>query len=172
MSASTQKNQEPVKCHRKCCEICAKLLCTDKKVKVLTGDNNWEILNSARFSCKTRNLVYVLFDQVTKKVYYVGHTGQSLENRINQHTGGKKRKGGNSKFRDGLLEESSKNRIFYHITAMRSHPSRVRRLQHEKEYIQKLKPLWNVQVEFQWWQNRSNEFKVSDQTESSYLDSD
>ena len=109
MNASTQKNQLPVKCSRKCCLICAKVLCTDKKVEVLTGDNNFETINAARFSCKTRNLVYVLFDKNTREVYYVGHTGQSLETRIYQHTGGKKLKGGNSKFRDGLLDDQRRH---------------------------------------------------------------
>ena len=138
-------------------------------MEVLTGDNNFETINAARFSCKTRNLVYVLFDKNTREVYYVGHTGQSLETRIYQHTGGKKLKGGNSKFRDGLLDDSSKNKIFYEITAVRSHPSRVRRLSHEKEYIQLLKPSWNVQVEFQWWNNKSNEFKPNENTEHTEL---
>ena len=81
--------------------------------------------------------------------------------------------------------DSSVNKIFYQITAVRSHPSRVRRLAHEKELIQKLKPSWNVQVEFLWWNNRSNEFKEreceqkqqssteqSEQREHTSLDSD
>ena len=96
----------------------------------------------------------------------VGHTGQSLECRIYQHTGGKKRRGGNSKFRNGLLNDNAKNKIFYKITAVRSHPSRVRRLAHEKELIQKLKPSWNVQVEYQWWSNKSNEFKLAGSSET------
>ena len=171
MAASTQKNQSPVKCLRKCCLICEKALCIDKKVKVLTGNNDWETINAARFSCKTRNLVYIIFDKNTKKVFYVGHTGQSLESRIYQHTGGKKLKGGNSKFRYGLLDDNSKNKIFYDITAVRSHPSRVRRLAHEKELIQKLKPSWNIQVEFLWWNNRSNEFNQNVETDNVDLDS-
>ena len=159
MFASTHRNQKPVKCGRKCCLICEKVLCTDKQIEVITGNNEKEILYAARFSCKTRNLVYIVFEKFTKKVLYVGHTGQSLESRIYQHTGGKKLKGGNSKFRYGLLPDTSVNKIFYEVTAVRSHPSRVRRLEHEKEYIQKLKPSWNVQVQFLWWNNRSNESK-------------
>ena len=53
----------------------------------------------------------------------MGHTGQSLEARFNQHFGKKKKpkndndkkqkgKHGNSKFRDGLRGEKAKNRIF------------------------------------------------------------
>ena len=121
MTASTAKNQNPVKCKRKCCLICEKVLCTDKTVKVTTGDNKKETIQAARFSCKTRNVVYILFDVFSREVYYVGHTGQSLENRIYQHTGGKKLKGGNSKFRNGLLQDTSINKIFYQITAVRSH---------------------------------------------------
>ena len=159
MILAGKQNKTPQKCNRKKCLICQHALCTEPKVEIKSGDGTIHEVHAARFSCKSRNVIYIIFDKKTKVCYYVGHTGQSIESRIYQHTGGKKNmKGGNSKFKNGFVTDKSKHKIHFYITAISSHPSRVRRLEHEKEWIRKLKPSWNIQVEYHWWSHQSNEF--------------
>ena len=120
---------------------------------------------AARFSCRTRNVIYIVFCPNTFKVYYVGHTGQSISTRFYQHTGGKRQqKGGNKKFRFGMLPDSNVNKIHFKITAIQSHPSRVRRKELEKKWIKKSHPQWNTQTEYNWWIAQSNEYTDREMT--------
>ena len=108
-------------------------------------------------------MIYIVFDIDTKEVFYVGHTDQPVSTRIYQHCGGKKSvKGGNSKFRRGLLTDGSIHQTKFRVTAIKSHPSRVRRLEQEQQWIDTLQPTWNVQREHHWWTKHSYEEQDAD----------
>ena len=159
MITSAHVNKKPVACGDHKCTFCKYIICTDKKVTLFDKYDNPLIINAARFSCRTRNVVYIIFCTLTFKVYYVGHTGQSISTRFYQHCGGKRQqRGGNSKFRQGMLEDSNENKIHFRITAIQSHPSRVRRKELEKKWIKISHPLWNVQTEYNWWSAQSHEY--------------
>ena len=76
-------------------------------------------------------------------VLYVGHTGQTIGTRMNQHRVGK---------------SCIRNNSTYKLIAIHSDISKAKRLQDEKWYIHKLKPLWNVQRRFHWWTSESHQF--------------
>ena len=149
-------NNLPCKCNRKFCEFC-KNICIDPLVVLSTSHGEDIEIKAARFSCKTRYLVYIIFDETSKQALYVGHTGQAIETRFHSHMGGKKKKSGKSKIRNGFLPAGHKDRIYFKITAVHAHKYRVKRLEAERHWINALKPIWNVQVEHHWWSNKTHE---------------
>ena len=157
MLSGAHADQNPVKCGRKICDICP-VICLLKTVDLLDPDGNLHSLRAARFTCKSHNLIYFIFDPVTQSPLYIGHTGQKLLSRMYQHRGGKKKNSGKSKIRFGFLKDTSPNKIFFKITAISASPYRVKRLETERFYINLFKPAWNVQLQHFWWQDASFEY--------------
>ena len=159
MITSANQNTHPTKCGRTCCDLCP-LISTDKVFEIVDYNGVEHKLQAARFSCKSSNLVYFIFDTKNKRALYCGHTGQALETRFRQHRGGKKKNSGKSRIRYGFLPETSKNFIDFRISAIQASKYRVRRLNLEYHWIQTLLPLWNCQLVHQWWMSKSYETKT------------
>ena len=137
--ASTQPTQEvgPMRCYKQNCKTCKHIF-----IASTWTDNDNYSHKIARFSCKSRNLIYILIEPDTNEVLYVGHTGQTIHARMNQHRIGK---------------SCIRNHTSYHLVAIQSDISKAKRLQDEKWYINKLKPKWNVQRKFHWWTSESHQ---------------
>ena len=128
---------KPVKCPKgNACPLCRHI-----HTEHTWTDNNGHVHVLARFSCKTRNLVYILYDEPTNCVLYVGHTGQTIGTRFYQHRKGK---------------SSIRNNSFK-LVALKASPSKAKRLEKEKQLILQLKPAWNVQRKFHWWTSESHQ---------------
>ena len=127
-------NSSPTPCGHKKCKICD-LIITMPSITI-SGHR----LNLARFSCQSRNLIYIIISPDLKTCYYVGHTGQALATRISQHRNTK------SKFKT----------FNYKIAAIQSSKSIVKRLTHENIMIKKLDPAWSTQRHKHWYSTASH----------------
>ena len=137
LDCTRHANNSPVQCPKaNNCPLCRHIL-TDKTWTDFYGRVHFQ----ARFSCKTRNLVYILYDENTNRALYVGHTGQTIGTRFYQHRKGK----------------SSIRNTNFKLVALKSSPSKAKRLEHEKQLILHLKPEWNVQRKFHWWNSESHQ---------------
>ena len=161
MRSGAHNDQDPVRCGRKICDICP-LICTSKTVSLVQPEGEFVEFKAARFTCKSHNLIYFIFDPISREPLYIGHTGQKLLTRMYQHRGGKKKNSGKSKIRFGFLKNTSPNKINFQITAIAASPYRVKRLETERFYINKFKPTWNTQLQHFWWQDASFEFTEKD----------
>ena len=158
MLSGAHADQNPVKCGRKICDVCP-VISLSKTIDLLDQDGNIHTIKAARFTCKSANVIYFIFDPITKMPLYIGHTGQKLLSRMYQHRGGKKNNSGKSKIRYGFVKDSSPNKINFQITAISASPYRVKRHEAERYYINLFRPLWNVQIQHFWWQDASLEYK-------------
>ena len=157
MLSGAHADQNPVRCGRKICDTCP-VISLSKTVILIDPNEVLHTIKAARFTCKSRNLIYFIFDPITKVPLYIGHTGQQLLSRMYQHRGGKKKNSGKSKIRFGFLKNNSPNKIHFQITAITASPLRVKRLETERFYINIFKPTWNCQLQHFWWQDASFEY--------------
>ena len=74
----------PTKCFKPKCKTCKHIL-----LESTWTDNSNYTHKIANFSCKSRNLIYILIEPSNNTVLYVGHTGQTIGTRMNQHRVGK-----------------------------------------------------------------------------------
>lgn len=157
MLSGAHTDQNPARCGRKICDTCP-VICLLKSVDLLDFEGRLHSIRAARFTCKSSNLIYFIFDPVTFKPLYIGHTGRKLLTRMYEHRGGKKKNSGKSKIRFGFLKNSSPNKINFQITAITASPYRVKRLETERFYINLFRPAWNTQLQHFWWQDASFEY--------------
>ena len=133
--SSAHKNNNPQPCPSQTCHTCSRM----HRDKMWVSSSGLS-LTQARWSCKTKNLIYFCVDPITNEVYYIGHTGQTIGTRFYQHKKGKLK-----------LRTST-----YKIVAISGSESIVKRLEVEQHYIELLDPTWNVQKCFNFWMKESN----------------
>ena len=157
MRSGAHTDQNPVRCGRKICDICP-LICLSKTVNLIDPEGETHEIKAARFTCKSHNLIYFIFDPIKSEPLYIGHTGQMLLTRMYQHRGGKKKNSGKSKIRFGFKKDTHPEKVHFQITAIIASPYRVKRLETERFYINKFRPSWNTQLQHFWWQDASFEY--------------
>ena len=77
---SGHKHADPVKCEEYACKICP-LLFTEKYWK----SNNGTSLKTARATCNSHYVIYILVEKTTNNVLYIGQTAQKMNTRVGAH---------------------------------------------------------------------------------------
>ena len=134
-SSLKQKVLGPVPCGHHRCNICH-LLYTDHK----WTSNNGVTLSSARVTCSSRFLIYIMVENETNQTLYVGQTQQKLNKRF----------GDNRKQNSWLRNENFK------IVPIGAAKEAVKRIEQEQILINCLAPTKNKQRHYFWWNAQSN----------------
>ena len=139
INISSHKHKTPVRCGERACKIC-KFLYTEKE---WTSNNNIT-LQSGRVTCSSTCTIYIAIDKNTNVPLYIGQSCQKLNTRWAQHRKDK-----------SWVREKAKNNSFQ-IFAFFGPKQAVLRAEKEQMLIQQLKPFYNKQQNFFWYDGRSH----------------
>ena len=143
-SSFTDTHTESEPCRMPACKICRQLYLAPH----WTSNDGFKI-KTARATCCSKNIVYILVDCSTNEVLYVGQTCQRLNYR--------------------LVGNRSKNSWMrntnYFIVPVQGAFEAVKKIDLEQILIQELKPLKNKQRDYFWWNCKSNYSNAPNQTQ-------
>jgi len=132
---SGHKHPKPVKCKENACKICP-LLFTDTYWKSNCGIT----LKTARATCCSHYIIYIIIEKATNEVLYVGQTAQKMNTRVSEHR------------REKSWMRKSKIKVIPIPAPIKA----VHRIEKEQRLIKKLCPEKNKQVRWFWWQPESH----------------
>ena len=135
MKISSHMHTSPVPCAERACKICHSLFLLPKWTS-----NCGHIFQTARVTCSSRFVIYILVNQTSNETLYVGQTAQQLNTRISQHR---------------TSNSWVKNTDFW-IVPLKGAIKAVHRIEKEQSLIQLLKPSKNKHVDYFWWEAKSH----------------
>ena len=126
-------HKNPTSCNERACKLCSKLYTGPEWTS-----NCGIVLNTARATCNTRNLIYIVTDSLTNDTLYIGTTAQPLNTRIAHH----------------MRHKSSFRKQAIKIVPIPGAFKAVHRVEIEQHLIHQLKPVLNKQINYFWWNAR------------------
>jgi predicted GIY-YIG superfamily endonuclease len=132
---SGHKHPEPVKCKENACKICP-LLFTGTEWKSNCG----LVLRTARATCCSHYIIYIMIEKASNEVLYIGQTAQKMNTRVSKHRNEK------------TWMRKSKIKVIPIPAPIKA----VHRIEKEQRLIKKLCPIHNKQTRWFWWQGESH----------------